>query len=216
MEPEEFKTVVVPMLEAIYESHGRVGPSDTVAGLWFGALRRFNAQVVEQALTQYVGRANPTYSIVQPNDIVLLIEGSPEDRAGAAWHKFYSAVRSQSPYLSIVFDDPYIHATVQHMGGWVKVTQELEESAREQFRKLFEHHYKLFLLTGLPEDTPLRLTGVVENHRIPNGLQYEERIQLVGDRAVAKLVGSGGHPALPLRRTASEQRSSVHGDAGRS
>jgi hypothetical protein len=195
MTPEEFKTVVVPTLEAIFESHGKT-LADRVASLWWVTFSRYDANVVVQALTKYVSRAEVTYNVVQPNDIMLLIKGSPEDRAAAAWHKFFAAVRDRSPYLSIIFDDPYIHATVKYMGGWAKVAQEMEVDAREMYRRVFEDNYKQFLRSGLPADTPLRLPGVVENQCIADGRRYDHQTQFVGDRAVAVLLDKGSHPAV--------------------
>lgn len=182
MKQREFDDGVVPLLEAIFEANGKPLPSNSVKAIWYGALKHYDSVTVLQALNAHVSRAAATYGIVQPNDIVLLIEGSPEDRAVHAWQTFLSAARSKSPYLSIAFDDPCIHATVKHMGGWVKLTGEMTEDARELdlYRRTFETAYKGFLRTGLPADTPERLPGVVENHRILNGLKYEEPVQLVG------------------------------------
>lgn len=202
MNRQEFNEVIAPFLGAIFESNGKPLPSDAVKSLWFMALKSHDAKTVFDAITAHVSRPAQSYGMVQPNDIVLLIEGSPDERAGLAWQKFLTAARSKSSYLSIAFDDPYIHATVKFMGGWVKLTEEMEESAREQYRRIFDTSYKLFLKGGLPEDTPLRLPGVVENHRILNGLNYDEAVQLVGDKATAQLLADGQHPALPLRRPA--------------
>lgn len=201
MRQEEFEKAVAPLLNAIFEAHGKPLPSAAVRVLWFSALERFDVRLVIEAIKKHMGRAEATFSVVQPNDIVLLIEGSPEDRAGVAWQKFLAAVRVRSPYGSIVFDDPVIHATVQHLGGWVRITGEMAEDEREQFRRAFETNYKLFLKAGLPEATPLRLAGLIESQHVQRGLPYDGPVQLVGDSATAQLVAQGQHPALPHRST---------------
>lgn len=139
---------------------------------------------------------------------VLDAEGSVAHRAELAWRKFSEAASSQSHYLSIVFDDPFIHATVKHMGGWAKLTPEMIDPVD------FQNSYRLFVEHGLPSDTPLRLPGVVEGHRILNGLAYEEPIQLVGDKALAEQVAKGWHPAMATlkRVTDSETPSSAVDD----
>jgi hypothetical protein len=207
----EFNAAVIPLLAAIFESHGKPAPSEAVRGLWFSALQPYDVPVVVGALKRYVARPEPSYGVVQPNDIVLLIEGSPEDRSGTAWQKFLAAVRSKSPYLSIAFDDPFIHATVQHLGGWVRLTAEMTEDEREHYRRVFETNYRLFLKQGLPPDTPRRLPGLVENHRAVIGRPYEEGVQLVGNASVAQMVAEGQHPALPARRPALQAASHARG-----
>lgn len=199
MKPEEFKESVRPILDAMFESHGKPAPSQVLAKLWFGVVRGYEVAVVVKALQRYAGRAEATYSVVQPNDIVLLIEGSEEERAGVAWLKFLSALRGKSPHLSVVFDDPVIHAVVVHMGGWVKLAQEVEEAEVDHVRRTFETTYRLFLKAGLPATTPLRLCGIIEADRVRRGLPYDAPVQLIGDPDAARSVERGAHVALPPR-----------------
>lgn len=196
MNEEQFAQKVLPVLNGIFEMQGRPAPSLTTVVLWTDALARFDADVAVAALKEYLTRPDVHYGPLQPHHVALLIEGQPEERAVRAWQKFLQAVRDKSGYASISFDDPAIHATVKHMGGWIKLTGELDDDNREKLRREFEQNYRAFVAHGVPADTPLHLTGMVEDSHLRYGKPFAGPLQLVGDPALAALVAAGEHPAL--------------------
>jgi hypothetical protein len=212
MTPKEFQEHVLPTLNVVYEMHDRPQPSAAAAGLWAETLKRFHPLTVCEAIKRWVAEPERHYGPPQPNDIARLIDGTPEERAALGWQKFVHAVRCLSPYRSVAFDDPILHAVVRHMGGWVKLVQTMDDQTLDGYRLEFEKSYRSLVAGGVPLDTPLRLLGVVEEDHARRGVPYHDEgtLQLWGNKTLAQQVAAGQHPDLPRREPTAAALAPVH------
>ena len=103
---------------------------------------------------------------------------------GEAWAKVVKAAKTIGAYSSVTFDDPYIHAVIPDMGGWVALCQtdvdELPFRERDFVAKYRAYRSKpASELAFVP-----KLTGLIDQHNKPRGHE-EEPVALIGkqDRA---------------------------------
>ena len=75
------------------------------------------------------------------SEIIEIIEGRIEDEAELAWLNFIDKLETEGSYLSVIFPKyPAIGATIEVMGGWVKVsdmTVNEEKWVKKEFIKLY-------------------------------------------------------------------------------
>jgi hypothetical protein len=196
MNTQQFSADVLPMLSNIFAAQGKPAPSSGVIALWVDALARFDSAIVRDALRTYVSEPAAHYGLPQPNDIALLIEGSSEERGTTAWQKVLGAIRSKSGWATVAFDDPAIHATIKHMGGWITLTLDVDADSRERIRREFELNYRTFAARGVPPGTPPRLPGLLEESCVRLGRHYAGQVQLIGDPRRAGEIANSGTQAL--------------------
>lgn len=89
--------------------------------VWWAACERFDLEQVRGALTAHAMDPERGQFAPKPADLVRQLAGTATDRAMLAWGKVLGAISAVGAYTDVVFDDPAIHATVEDLGGWVKV-----------------------------------------------------------------------------------------------
>ncbi len=122
-------------------------------------------------------------------------EGSCEDRAEVEAGKVLRAIEQHGGYASVVFDDPTTQAVIQHgFGGWAKLCDELNVADEKWFRKDFAKMYAAYARQRV--EVFGHLPGRMEL-AAASGQSRFDRPALIGDRAKASAIASGG-PASRL------------------
>ena len=70
------------------------------------------------------------------------MEVGPEGRAIVAFDALSKAVEQQGAYKSVRFDDPITNATIQSLGGWVRICETTTDDWDTHFRRNFLATYK--------------------------------------------------------------------------
>lgn len=91
--------------------------------VWWQACQPFDMGQVKSALTAHAMDPEAGKFPPMPGDLVRKLQGTHTERAMLAWGKVHDAMSSVGAYRSVVFDDPAIHATIEDLGGWVKVVR---------------------------------------------------------------------------------------------
>lgn len=133
---------------------------------------------------QHIIRTRTTATFPKVAEIREAIHGKASDKAVLAVQVIEKATE-KGPYSSIVFDDPYIHATIHALGGWEHVC-EISAIPDEWkfFKKDIERVYGAMLTKSIPSDTPLRLAGYCERVNSAAGYDlniHKPRIEYMGD-----------------------------------
>jgi len=100
-----------------------------------------------------------------------------EHRAVKAWAAFREAIDLHGYYHSVDFDDPVVNATVRALGGWVSVSELMDEPEawiEGIFRKRFEQTYVGLATAGVSATAAVPLIGSHEQDKRLKG--YEEAI----------------------------------------
>ncbi len=97
-------------------------------------------------------------------------EMSPEQRAIRAFDAFAGAVQSLGCCGSPDFDDRVINATVNNMGGWLRICERADEPDFDIWgRKEFERIYVSLCRTGISSEMGSRLIGYHEQQNTAAG-----------------------------------------------
>lgn len=161
--------------------------------VYWDSLKRFDFKAVGVAFKRhYEGESGAFWP--KPSDIITIIEGSSEDRSIVAWYKVDKAVRERGPYVSVLFDDPVIMATIEQMGGWVDFCNSPDEEDHKFKGERFKKAYRANLKN--PElDYPSKLIGISEANSNMRGIKASEPVALIGSPekcAEVKMLGRSG------------------------
>jgi hypothetical protein len=131
----------------------------------------------------------------KPADIVRFIEGNGETRALKAWAIVEKALQCVGVYQSVVFDDAFIHAVIEDMGGWVKLCTMTNDDLPFRARE-FQKRYMGFVIKK-PLRYPKCLYGLSNCENAKNGYAVEPPL-LIGDAAIAEqvMLNGGGVPLI--------------------
>lgn len=105
-------------------------------------------------------------------------------QASLAYDKLHEAYLRLSPYHSVIFDDPVIHAVVNSLGGWIKLAGLTIDDAK-WYRKDFESKYKHYAPQIRNLNVPMKLVGQFE---IDNSEKFSEFVkppQIIGSEVKA-------------------------------
>ncbi len=113
-------------------------------------------------------------------------EMSPEQRAIRAFDAFAGAVQSLGCYGSPDFDDRVINATVNNMGGWLRICERADEPDFDVWgRKEFERIYVSLCRTGISSEMGSRLIGYHEQQNTAAGYLRGNTLHLPDGREQA-------------------------------
>ena len=115
-----------------------------------------------------------------PAEILEHVQGSPEDAALIAIQKLEGAMRSVSPYDSVLFDDPALHALIEGTeGGWPGLCwMPLDDWKFEKQR--FVKLYKALSSQGMAKNDKT-LPGVSERNNGGSFPGWKPTVRLIGD-----------------------------------
>lgn len=154
--------------------------SNMVIDLYWRALLKFDYEAVADACSRHATDPDQGQYMPKIADLIRLLEGSKIDQAAVAWSKVREALSSVGAYQDVVFDDAYTMATIQDMGGWIKLCHWPANDlvfAEQDFRK----RYAGFRVRGIDAyDCPKRLIGISNADRAGMGFDLAAPI-FVGD-----------------------------------
>lgn len=146
--------------------------SDDTEIVYFDALRDLSIEQVQTAVQRAIRENTWMPKVAELRALVL---GAPDDAAAFAWARAYRAsLRGFGTARKLDFQDPVLHATVTAMGGWERIAR-LGFSGTESVdiamtRKEFVHLYAIYLVRGVPADTPALLGSSLHEDSAPRVL----------------------------------------------
>jgi hypothetical protein len=158
---------------------------DTKLKIYAKALEDIPVNDIERACWHLI-RTRTTATFPKVAEIREAIHGKAADKAVLAMLTIEKATAT-GPYNSIVFDDPYIHATIHALGGWENVCDiSTRPDEWKFFKKEIEKTYTAILDRPLTPDVPLRLAGFTERVNSARGLDLAEKknrpkVDYIGD-----------------------------------
>ena len=183
----------VEVWTAAYAVYGKT-VSDPMLDVVFNALSNYSLQDIRTGLSGHVKNPDSGQFPPKPADVIKHISGNSQSAAAEAWAKVDYAVRCVGNYRSVVFDDPKIHAALERLGGWIKVSM----TSGDEYPFLQNHFLKLYqgFTVHPPESFPRKLLGTCEHQnsqhsQFARGKPMDEPA-LIGDPERASQVYHGG------------------------
>lgn len=158
--------------------------------IWWEVLKRFDLPAVLNGFSLHLQNPDNGQFAPKPADIIRLIEGSNTDKAMQAWTRLDHAVRTVSPYHTVVFDDPLIHIAVQDMGGWIRLcNSDMDEYPfiRNEFVKRYQG-----LAIRPQESFPAKLIGIAEQANTESGQKVAPPMLIGNSQKAEQIFLSGG------------------------
>jgi hypothetical protein len=148
--------------------------------LWWQTLEPYPLPAVQAAVAHHIkaSRFMPT-----PADLLAIIEGSPQDKAEAAWQKVLKAAREHGQARSVAFDDPLIPACVLAMGGFARICM-CNINDLQWLKKEWMPLYQTYSIRP-PASLPRYLPGSHETGNKSAGYDTPAKVYLVGDQQQA-------------------------------
>ena len=181
-------------MTATMELYNKPSLSEFSLSLWWGALNCYTLPEVLGGLSRHVQNPDSGQFAPKPADVVRAIGGATHDNSAMAWAKVDRAVRSIGGYEDVVFDDAYIHAAIEDMGGWVRVCTGHTDEDWPFVQREFENRYRGYATRRNLQDYPRLLVGIANASNNRNGInpKHIKSPRLVGDEQKAMAVYRGG------------------------
>lgn len=178
---------------AAYAMYGK-DMTQPMLEMLFSAMENYNLEDIRRGLSGHVKNPDTGQFPPKPSDVIKHISGSSQSSAGEAWAKVDYAIRCIGNYRTVVFDDPKIHAAIERLGGWVKITT-LDGNEYPFIQNHFLKIYQGFTVNP-PTKYPNKMIGACEhqNEQESGFLRGKADNQpvLIGDKEKARLVYEGG------------------------
>lgn len=178
---------------AAYAVYGKT-VSDPMLDVVFNALSSYSLKDIRTGLSGHIKNPDSGQFPPKPADVIKHISGNSQSSAGEAWAKVDYAIRCVGNYHSVVFDDPKIHAAIERLGGWVKVSL----TTNDEYPFLQNHFLKLYqgFTVQPPETFPRKMLGTCEHQNeqqseFSRGRAKDEPA-LIGNPEKARQVYQGG------------------------
>lgn len=197
MNPQDYDQFSQAMT-ATMELYGKPSLSEFSLSLWWGALECYTLAEVLGGLSRHVQNPDSGQFAPKPADVVRAIGGTTHDNSAMAWAKVDRAVRSIGSYEDVVFDDAYIHAVIDDMGGWIRLGTGHTDSDWPFVQREFETRYRGYATRRFLQSHPRQLVGIANAHNHKNGAnpKFVKPPRLVGDEQKAIAVYQGGTKEL--------------------
>lgn len=181
-------------MTATMELYNKPSLSEFSLSLWWGALNCYTLSEVLGGLSRHVQNPDSGQFAPKPADVVRAIGGTTHDNSAMAWAKVDRAVRSIGGYEDVVFDDAYIHAAIEDMGGWVRVCTGHTDEDWPFVQREFENRYRGYATRRSLHDYPRLLVGIANanNHKKGVDPKFIKSPRLVGDEQKAMAVYRSG------------------------
>ena len=185
-------TKFAALMVGIGEVYGKSFTS-AVINIYWNVLKAYRYEEIKTAIKRHL--ENPEFGrfLPKPSDIIMAIDGSPQNQALRAWTKVAQAIKRVGIYTSVAFDDALIHAVIEDMGGWIKFCS-IDDKQLPFTVKEFYERYRGYTVNR-PTSYPKYLVGVVESKNRSAGYKYDPPI-LIGDESKARHVIATGNHAL--------------------
>lgn len=183
MTQDEFQKFARLMRDAA-EAVGKAAPGDGALALSFEALKKYSFEQVRRAIVVHMasleGRFMPT-----PSHIVEQIEGKPQDRAAVAWAMVEREMDASKGYESVRFPRPAYHYAIEHIGGWISLTDKYTGAGVRDVQILFQKFAQFYGIAerlGISwEDVPAYLVGFYEHEKTGRPAAKKVRIAETGE-----------------------------------
>lgn len=166
-----------PLTEALHE-------------IYWLALESYSLEDIQKAIARHVHNPDCGQFMPKPADLIRALEGDTESQSKLAWSKVEKALKHHGPYQTVVFDDPYIHAVISDMGGWVFFGSVTDIDWKFMAQD-FEKRYRAYAQNPTSQFPP-KLIGMAESHNRIIHKQIPEPI-LIGDSAKARKILETGN-----------------------
>lgn len=147
--------------------------STNLINIYYEILKNYSIENIEKVCKEIIS-IHKYNTLPKPAEILEHLEGSDDDRALYAWHSFLKTLREHSYYDSIEFEDKTIHAVIESMGGWLKLS-DLEIDKTPFVMQDFIKRYKLFRSKKMPS-VEKKLIGYYELNNTGKGDRYAKYI----------------------------------------
>lgn len=198
---DEFAAV----LQATAELYPQRTLSPAALALYWSALKDLALPEVRAGIGAHINNPDVGQFMPKPADVRRSLSGTTQDAAMMAWSKVVRAAKSVGAYTTVVFDDPYIHATLSDMGGWVTFCRGNEDDL--PFReKEFVAKYRAYRAKPASELAFVKkLTGIIDQENGSRGYAPEP-VALIGkpDRAQRVLEAGSARNWLKVAYVAQE------------
>lgn len=165
-----------------------------VVEIYWRSLSKFDFEAIADAASRHATDPDQGQFMPKVADLVRLLEGSKVDQSGVAWTKVREAISSVGAYQDVVFDDAYAMATIQDMGGWIKLCHSRAEELpfiEQDFRK----RYAGFRTRGIDAyDCPRVLGGITNADRLNHGHSLQAPM-MIGNTAKCAAIMERGKSA---------------------
>lgn len=191
------------MLLAMAEIYNKELSSPTIK-LYWQILKPYPIEKINQAAQNILtGRKYSTFPL--PADFIEYVDprASLEERAMVAVESVLDKMEFKGSWYSVKFDDPIIHATIERLGGWIRLCEEVSKLNSHELPFWKRDFCKMYsALAKLPQlrDVPVRLIGRCEADNIANGfLDPNTRILTLPAGDPVKIGWDGVTPESQLR-----------------
>lgn len=186
---ESDKREFASVLKATMDVYNKDISTDVIK-IWWMALNQYSIDQVKQGLSRYI--TSPDYGKYPPKpaDVILLMTGTSQDAAFAAWSKVMDAVSRAGSYKSVCFDDPIIHLAIDDIGGWIGLGDSQEKDL-PFIQKRFEQSYRNYKTRGDLPDHKRYLIGRCEATNNLQGYRSDPPL-LIGNKEKAEQTMSLG------------------------
>ena len=177
---EDDRPMLATWLTGVAELYNRPIAHSSIA-VWWNILKAFEGRDVDRAFKAHVADPDTGRFMPTPADIVGRIMGGSEAIAADAWTKVERGIRQAGSYATVAFDDCLIHATIEALGGWVRLCESKSDDLHFR-RKDFIATYVGFRRRAERPHYPGLLYG-----------RHDARqVTMIGDQVAAQRVIEGG------------------------
>ena len=183
MEKRDFKEFL-RLMAVLQETFTPEKPvSEQKAEIYFNAFADLSVEQFRDASSKIIQTKKfPTFPL--PSELREALYGNTEDVALLAFEVFRRGGEECGDWASAVFDDPLIHATVQHLGGWSAVCTKTKDEW-VWMKKDFVAIYQVFLRNGVDvEKIPKVLFCSYDAQSMANGFK-DPSLKIFGDKRKA-------------------------------
>lgn len=180
------------MLMALGEYYHR-GVSPMVVDFYWQALRGYPLGEIKRVIGVHLANTESGVYFPKVADFIRLLDGGNKDNAALAWTKLEEALKHVGTYKDIVFDDPYLHAVIRDMGGWIhfgEITLDKWPFVGNDFRA----RYAAFRSRGVNGLYPASLRGRSNGENWSSNYPLDPPV-LWGDRSICLKVIENGEKA---------------------
>lgn len=153
--------------------------SDTLSEIYYDVLQELTDEQFKNAVNKII-RTNKYPSMPKPAEILEYVHGKPQDEALNAWNTTLEAIRHIGAYKTPIFEDKAISATIEHLGGWIKLCDTDKEEmiwVQKEFEKFYpimkRKNNESVMLCGITEQTNANL-GYEKNEKVLIGREKEK------------------------------------------
>lgn len=172
--------------------------TEMMLSIWWESLKSQDFEAVCGAFGRHVADPDRGMWMPKPADVMALIHGKSSESSELAWGKLIKGMGRAGKNNDVVFDDALIHATVEDMGGWIKVCSVDGDKEVAFMRLHFLRCYQAYRQRGELPEYPRVLTGMSNLSNAANGFRLARPLA-IGDVEKVRIVFEGGGNGSSIR-----------------